>query len=87
MTDAELLKKCLAQMESLFNADVPLVVELREHVHTTYTSEERVNKTEKNEHEPVVEGWPLYSGLPKREWVGLTDEEVTELTYASIKEI
>jgi hypothetical protein len=25
--------------------------------------------------EPTIDGWPLYSGLPQREWVGLTDEE------------
>jgi hypothetical protein len=28
--------------------------------------------------EPTVDGWPLWSGLPppKKEWVGLTDEEI-----------
>jgi len=26
--------------------------------------------------EPTIDGWPLYSGLPQREWVGLTDEEI-----------
>lgn len=26
--------------------------------------------------EPLVDGWPLYSGLPQRKWQGLTDEEV-----------
>jgi hypothetical protein len=26
--------------------------------------------------EPLVDGWPLYSGLPQREWQGLTDEEM-----------
>ena len=27
--------------------------------------------------EPTVDGWPLWSGLPqpKKEWVGLTDDE------------
>jgi len=30
--------------------------------------------------EPLIDGYPLYSGLPKREWVGLTDEEVGTLT-------
>jgi hypothetical protein len=25
--------------------------------------------------EPMIDGWPLYSGLPQRTWVGLTDEE------------
>ena len=25
--------------------------------------------------EPTIDGWPLYSGLPQREWVGLTNEE------------
>ncbi len=26
--------------------------------------------------EPLIDGWPLYSGLPQREWIGLTDEEI-----------
>lgn len=28
--------------------------------------------------EPTIDGWPLWSGLPppKKEWVGLTDEEI-----------
>jgi hypothetical protein len=28
--------------------------------------------------EPTIDGWPLYSGLPqpKKEWVGLTDDEI-----------
>jgi len=30
--------------------------------------------------EPLIDGWPLYSGLPQREWQGLTDEEVGMLT-------
>lgn len=30
---------------------------------------------------------PLYTTPPQREWVGLTDEEANELTYASIAEI
>jgi hypothetical protein len=25
--------------------------------------------------EPMIDGWPLYSGLPQRKWVGLTDAE------------
>lgn len=29
--------------------------------------------------EPLIDGWPLYSGLPQREWQGLTDEEISEL--------
>jgi hypothetical protein len=29
--------------------------------------------------EPLVDGWPLYSGLPQRVWVSLTDEEISEL--------
>ena len=28
--------------------------------------------------EPLIDGWPLYSGLPQREWQGLTDEEILE---------
>jgi hypothetical protein len=35
--------------------------------------------------EPLVDGWPLYSGLPQREWRGLTDDEefdlVTDFIY------
>ena len=26
--------------------------------------------------EPLIDGWPLYSGLPQREWQGLTDDEI-----------
>ena len=26
--------------------------------------------------EPQVNGWPLYSGLPQREWQGLTDDQM-----------
>ena len=31
--------------------------------------------------EPLLEGWPLWSGLPqpKKEWVKLTDEEIEEV--------
>jgi len=31
--------------------------------------------------EPTIDGWPLYSGLPppKKEWVGLTDEEIADV--------
>lgn len=29
--------------------------------------------------EPLIDGYPLYSGLPKREWVGLTYEEIQEI--------
>jgi len=31
--------------------------------------------------EPMIDGWPLYSGLPppKKEWVGLTDEEIADV--------
>ena len=31
--------------------------------------------------EPTVDGWPLWSGLPqpKKEWVGLTDEEIINI--------
>jgi transcription initiation factor IIE alpha subunit len=63
------------------------------------TSQERVDETVKQEHEPVA--WansfdlqnfdmkvrtcpdlhhtvPLYTALPKRTWVGLTDEEIAQ---------
>ena len=33
--------------------------------------------------EPLIDGWPLYSGLPKREWRGLTDEEIKNLLWES----
>ena len=33
--------------------------------------------------EPLIDGWPLYSGLPKKEWVGLTDDERTYLAWES----
>jgi len=32
--------------------------------------------------EPLVDGWPLYSGLPQREWQGLTDEEAEQIADA-----
>lgn len=28
--------------------------------------------------EPLIDGYPLYSGLPKREWVGLTYNEIID---------
>ena len=30
--------------------------------------------------EPLIDGWPLYSGLPKP-WQGLTDEEIKSLLW------
>lgn len=36
-----------------------------------------------DDQEPMVDGWPLWSGLPKKRWVGLTDEDkrtVCEMT-------
>ena len=59
-------------------------------------SQERVDETDKDQHEPVAWitdggkgdlGWrkttekdiPLYTAPPKREWVGLTDEEMEDL--------
>jgi hypothetical protein len=32
--------------------------------------------------EPTIDGWPLWSGLPEREWVGLTDKEIGEIHRA-----
>ncbi len=32
--------------------------------------------------EPLIDGWPLYSGLPPREWQGLTVEDVDALVKA-----
>ena len=63
---------------------------LAQPVDNVYISEKRVHKTEKSIHEPVA-WWdpklgvfdekhfdqlqPLYTAPPKKEWVGLTDEE------------
>lgn len=30
--------------------------------------------------EPMVDGYPLYSGLPPRAWVGLTDGEIEDIS-------
>jgi hypothetical protein len=55
-----------------------------EDVHAANMLAERVHKTEKNEHEPeelarleqaMIEAW---KPIPKREWVGLTNEEILE---------
>ena len=75
-----------------------------ERVHAVNMSEERVQKTEKNEHEPVAivqqemygrgqvlwvrpasefaDGTPLYTAPPKKEWVGLTDEERIDVLHS-----
>lgn len=29
--------------------------------------------------EPLIDGYPLYSGIPKREWVGLSYRDVMEI--------
>ena len=29
--------------------------------------------------EPLIDGWPLYSGLPQREWQGLTAKDLAEI--------
>ena len=86
MTDRELMQQALewidAQHEPRMIGAHKVIQALRarlaqpERVHTTYTSEERVNKTQKNEHEPVVEGWPLYSGLPKPEPVACIGTDI-----------
>ena len=79
-----------------------------ERVHAVNMSEERVQKTEKNEHEPVAivqqemygrgqvlwvrpasefaDGTPLYTAPPKKEWVGLTDEERIDVLHSGDKE-
>jgi hypothetical protein len=67
-------------------ADVPnateWVEELRGNVDNVDMSEKRVHKTDKSIHELDLEapltinGVPLY---PKREWVGMTDEEGAEI--------
>ena len=32
--------------------------------------------------EPTIDGWPLWSGLPQREWVDLTNKEIGEIYRA-----
>jgi hypothetical protein len=32
--------------------------------------------------EPLIDGWPLYSDLPQREWQGLTDREIMDACSA-----
>ncbi len=34
--------------------------------------------------EPLVDGWPLYSGLPQREWQGLTDDEIQQTLWKEL---
>jgi hypothetical protein len=29
--------------------------------------------------EPLIDGWPLYSGLPQQEWQGLTEDDAISL--------
>jgi hypothetical protein len=36
--------------------------------------------------EPLIDGWPLYSGLPQREWQGLTHEEVLHIKWSSAQD-
>jgi len=39
--------------------------------------------------EPTIDGWPLYSGLPppKKEWVGLTDEEISQIAKEAYNKV
>jgi hypothetical protein len=39
--------------------------------------------------EPTIDGWPLWSGLPlpKKEWVGLTDEEIHEIRIKTLDSV
>ena len=55
-------------------------------VHASDTSSERVNKTEKSEHEDWYGQWQWRCGYERgwdkameREWVGLTDEEIADI--------
>ena len=65
----------------------------RINVHASDTSSERVNKTAKNEHEGWYGQWQWQCGYErgwdkamerKREWVGLTDDELEELEVSSV---
>jgi hypothetical protein len=44
------------------------------------------NYTQPIEQEPTIDGWPLYSGLPspKKEWVGLTAQDLNEVGAKNI---
>ena len=35
--------------------------------------------------EPTIHGWPLYSGLPQRKWVGLTEQEQSDIAWEKDK--
>jgi hypothetical protein len=39
--------------------------------------------------EPTIDGWPLYSGLPppKKEWVGLTNEEISQIYTCAMSDM
>jgi hypothetical protein len=63
--------------------ELELPEKFQTHVHASDTSQERVNKTAKNEHEGWYGQWQWRCGYERgwdkameREWVGLTKEEV-----------
>jgi hypothetical protein len=39
----------------------------------------------KNAKTPTDDGQPLFTAPPKKQWVGLTDEEIDDLSYLSQK--
>jgi len=39
----------------------------------------------KNAKTPTDDGQPLFTAPPKKQWVGLTDEEIQDLSYLSQK--
>jgi hypothetical protein len=64
-------------------------VELLSHKLNTPIEQIGITYEEANPPEPMIDGWPLYSGLPqpKKEWVGLTDEEIAEIRLKSFDSV
>ena len=76
--------------------ELELPEKFQTHVHASDTSSERVNKTAKNEHEGWYGQWQWQCGYErgwdkamerKREWVGLTDEDIWQLRRDGAHEV
>jgi hypothetical protein len=76
--------------------ELELPEKFQTHVHAVDTSSERVNKTTKNEHESWYGQWQWRCGYErgwdkamerKREWVGLTDEDIWQLRREGANEV
>lgn len=81
MTDRELMQQALEAFEygrAVDRADVMKALRTRLAQPDTELPEyvdRRHWKCDPMTGEPLVDGWPLYSGLPQREWQGLTSAE------------